>query len=99
MEEFNQLKSTVLVAGNCDNYGVSRSVVQKIASEGRQVSRKNDDALTSLMQMSKDFDSQTKDRTIYGFIQIVMAKPLCIMYWREVGTRINHELSKQGRLS
>ena len=49
MEEFNQLKSTVLVAGNCDNYGVSQSVLQKNASEGRQVSRKNDDASTSLL--------------------------------------------------
>ena len=62
------------------------------------MSRKNDDTLTSLLQMSKDFDSLTKDRTIYGFIQIVMAKPLCIMYWTEVGTRIYHGLSKQDLL-
>ena len=45
--------------------------------------------------MSKDFDSQTKDRKIYDFIQIVMAKPFCIMYWTEVGIRLYHELSKK----
>ena len=27
-----------------------------------------------------------------SFIQVVMAKPLCIMYWTEVGIRIYHEL-------
>ena len=62
------------------------------------MSRKNDDALTSLLQMSKDFDSQIKARKIYGLKQNVMAKPLCIMYWMEVGNRIYHELSKQDRL-
>ena len=34
MEELNQLKSTVLVAGNCDNYGVSRSVLHKLQVKG-----------------------------------------------------------------
>ena len=95
LDRLHDVPSSVIVAGNCDDYGVSRSVLQKIGSEGRQLARKDKDAFTSLLLIAKDIESRTKDRRVPGFIQVAMAKPLCIMYWTEVGLRVYHELAKR----
>ena len=95
LDRLHDVPSSIIVAGNCDNYGVSRSVLQKIGSEGRQLARKDQDAFSSLLLIAKDIESRKKDKIIPGFVQIAMAKPLCIMYWSEVGLRIYHELARR----
>ena len=82
-----------LIAGNYDGLGRTPSVLQKIASESRQVGRLDDDVFHSLIKLKNSFIQDFPRNTrVPGLIQFVSMDPVMVHFWSENGVRLWHQL-------
>ena len=100
MKQYNKLinekNSDEIIAGNRDGIGASRSTLQKIASESRQIHRKDVNLIQSLLDQKGDFEKSIySNKTTPGFIQYISLHPCCVFLWSYASVVTWHEMCKR----
>ena len=93
MDTISTKSTQSLIAGNYDGLGRTSSVMQRIASESRQVGRLDEDVFHSLLKLKNSFIHDFPRNTcVPGFIQLVSMDPVMVHFWSENGIRLWHDL-------
>ena len=88
---FQKKDSDQIVSGNCNDIGKATQVFRQISSESRQIGRKDDDVLKSLLKTMR----VEKELVL---LKKISASPCTIQYWSEEGLRLYHALAEKDTL-
>lgn len=85
----------VVLAGNFDLIGTTKQVLHQVSHEAGTSRILDKDELTSLHLLKSKMETQTKNKKVKGFIQLIAASPSFVFYWSEEGVRLWHDLCKK----
>ena len=90
------LPPDVFASGNRDGIGRSKHVLQKIASEGRNILRLDSDMIKSLQILRHTLIKEdTYGQALKGYIQEISVVPFRVVCFTEGGVRLYHDLAKK----